>query len=316
MSIPAYEQVGALPPSGQQNLDAGAGAPLAVALSGGGAKCAAQAGVLQVLQSAGVAIDALAGVSAGGLVAVLYALGWAPEAISAFILETHLLDVWDFGPGRSGLLNHAKILARLTTAVGDRTFDDLALPVVVVAVDLETGQEVGLDCGRLDEALLATMALPGLIEPVCLAGRRLVDGAVLNPLPVDVARRLGRTVIGVDVIPGAVPQGRPQLFEAHGFLGYAAHVSQRLGLAGALEVVHQAVSIATGRLRDYRLQAYPPDLLISPAVDEVGLFAFDLAEHAFEQGQAAARQALPQILSWSPQPQDLAWAQPSSHTAS
>lgn len=280
---------------------AGAAPPVTVALSGGGAKCAAQAGALAVLAGAGVEVGALVGVSGGGLVAVLHALGWQPEAICDFIADTHLLQLWDFDPGRRALIGVGRCRVHLASAVGDRTFGDLATPVVVVAVDLETGQEVYLSSGRLVDALVATMAIPGLIAPICHEGRQLVDGGLLNPLPVDVARQWGQPVVAIDVLsqPSA-HSARPQLFEAQGALGYVAGLSQHLGLIGVLEVVNQAVQITTGRIRDHNLRAFPPEILIQPEVEQVGLFAFDLAEHAFCQGQAAARQALPQLTQFMP----------------
>ncbi|MCC7361419.1 MAG: patatin-like phospholipase family protein [Anaerolineales bacterium] len=274
---------------------------LTVALSGGGAKCAAQAGALQVLREAGLRPHALVGVSAGGLVAVLHSLGWSGGAIRDFIGSTHLLDLWDFDPSRRALLGLARFRAHLAAAVGDQTFDDLALPVTLVAVDLAAGREVYLDSGRLDEALAATMAMPGLLPPVVRAGRQLVDGGVVNPLPVDVARRGGRPVVAIDVAAtpclagDALPPAPGPLLETHGPLGVVAHLGGRVGLLGMLEVVNQALLITTGRLRDYNLLAYPPDVLIRPVVDQVGLFASDLAGDAYQAGQAAAQIALPEL---------------------
>ena len=271
-----------------------------LALSGGGAKCAAQAGVLAVLPESGVAIRALVGVSTGGLVAVLYALSWSPPAISDFIAGTHLLELWDFDPSRRALLGQARFRARLTAAVGDRTFDDLAYPVTLVAVDLATGAEVELDAGRLADALVATMAMPGLLPPFTLNGRQLVDGGVVNPLPVDVARRAGLPVVAIDVAgmsSTAVPPG--PLLETTGPLGVVAGLGQRVGLIGMLEVVNQALLITTGRIRDHNLFTHPLEVLIRPAVDHVGLFASDLAAEAYAAGQSAAQAALPQLAAFA-----------------
>ena len=277
-----------------------------LALSGGGAKCAAQAGALEVLRQAGRPPHAVVGVSAGGLVAVLYGLGWEPPAIRDYIAGVHLLDLWDFDPGRRALLGLERFKARLTAAVADQTFADLALPVTLVAVDLAAGREVTLDSGRLDEALAATMAMPGLLPPVVRAGRQLVDGGVANPLPVDVARRADLPVVAIDVagtpyLSGDAPPPEPgPLLETHGPLGVVAHLGGRVGLLGLLEVVNQALLITTGRLRDYNLLAHPPDVLIRPAVDQVGLFASDLAGDAYLAGQAAAQAALPQLNALAP----------------
>ena len=286
------------PPSAAPLL---AGWPVTLALSGGGAKCAAQAGAFAVLTAAGLEVGSLVGVSGGGLVAVLIALGWPPEAIRDFIAGTHLLDAWDFDPSRRALLSTDKMRARLDLAVGDRTFDELAVPVTLIAADLDQGEEIHLDHGRLDAALLATMAVPGLIEPASLGGRRLSDGGLLNPLPVDVAERWGRPVVALDVLADwPAPGASCQLFEAHGPVGFVANLGQRLGLSGLLDEINQAVLVTTGRLRQLNLRAHPPAVHLCPAVATVGLFAFDLAPFAYDQGALAARAALPTLLSASP----------------
>jgi NTE family protein len=269
---------------------------LTLAISGGGAKAAAAAGVLAVLDQSAIPVGALAGVSAGGLVAVLYALGLRPAAIRDYMAETHLLEVWELDPARSAIFGAGKMRARLQTAVGDKTFSDLALPVVLVASDLAQGKEVHLTSGRLDDALIATMAVPGMFPPQKWEGRLVIDGGLLNPLPVDVARRFGRPVLAVDLLgEGSAKELPTQLFEIHGPMAHATHVARRLGLLTPMEVVHQAVVIMSRRLRDARLVECPPDMLLMPDVGPVGLFAFDLANYAYEQGEAAAKAALPQI---------------------
>jgi len=116
----------------------------------------------------------LAGVSGGGLVAALSGLGFSASAIRDAIADTHLLEVWELDPARRALFGPEKIRARLRALVGDKTFADLKLPVVLVAVDLRAGREVHLASGRLDDAILATMAIPGLFTPVETGGMTLV----------------------------------------------------------------------------------------------------------------------------------------------
>jgi NTE family protein len=271
--------------------------PFSLALSGGGAKCAAEAGVLTVLDEAGVPVRALTGVSAGGLVAVLYGLGVAPAAIRDYIAETHLLEVWETDPGRRAVLGEGKSRERLRAMVGDKTFADLKRPVTVVTAELCSGREVRLTSGSLEAALMATMAIPGLFPPQVLEGQTLVDGGLVNPLPADVARGLGRPVLAVDLLSGSLCSTvSPQLFETRGPLRYVTEVGRRLGLLEMAELVHQAALIATHRILRYNLQANPPDVLLLPAVERVGLFAFDLAEAAYDAGREAAQAALPQIL--------------------
>jgi NTE family protein len=148
----------------------------------------------------------------------------------------------------------------------------------------------------LDEAVMATMAIPGIFSPVARDGLMLVDGGIINPLPVDVARSLGPRIVAVDVLRHPPSLDAPtQLFEARGPISYATEVIRRLQLTGILESVYQAASLAANRLIDQSLRANPPDVLIQPEVGRVGLFAFDLAYEAYRAGEAAARAALPQL---------------------
>ena len=148
--------------------------------------------MLSILEEHRLPVGAIVGVSAGGLVGVLYGLGYSPQAIRDYIARTSLLEVWDFDPSQRAIFGPDKIRARLREAVGGKTFADLKLLVTVLALDMNTEREIYLNSGGLEEALLATMAIPGFFTPVELNGMLLADGGVLNPLPVDVARGLGR----------------------------------------------------------------------------------------------------------------------------
>lgn len=278
--------------------------PLTLALSGGGAKCAAQAGVLAVLEEARLPVGALVGISGGGLVALLYAAGHAPQVIRDYLAQTSLLEVWEFDPTRKALFGEAKIRARLREAVGRKTFADLRIPTTVITVDMNTGREIHLSSGLVEDAMLATMAVPGLFPMVTWDGMRLGDGGVVNPMPVDVARTLGPRVVAVDVLHHYDVEEIAHVFEARGPLRYAVEAGRRLGLMDILGAVYQGTRLMGNRMVAYNLQLNPPDLLIQPAVGKVGLFANDLAEFAFGIGQAAAQAALPQLqaLAYPPAP--------------
>jgi len=236
-------------------------------------------------------------------VAVLYALGWRPAAIRDFIADTQLLEVWEFDPQRRAIFGPDKVLAHARKAVGNKTFADLRAPVTLICADLRTGREVRLDSGPLDEAMVATMAIPGIFSPVSRGDFVLVDGGIVNPLPVDVARLLGPRVAAVDVLYYMTPPDTPaQIFEGRGPIRYATEVARRLQLTAIVEAMYQAVTVVSHRLVEQSLQLSPPDVLIQPAVGHVGLFAFDLAHEAYRIGREAARVALPQIESLARSP--------------
>jgi NTE family protein len=269
--------------------------PLTLALSGGGAKCAAQAGVLAALEEARLPVGALVGISGGGLVALLYAAGHPPHAIRDYIANTSLLEVWDLDPARKSLFGEAKIRARLRAAVGSKTFADLRLPATVITADMNTGREVHLNSGSVEDAMLATMAIPGLFPTVNWEGMRLCDGGVVNPMPVDAARKLGPRVVAVDVLHHYEAEEPAHIFESRGPLRYATEAGRRLGLTDMFAAIYVGMRLMSNRLCEYNLQLNPPDVLIRPEVGKVGLFATDMAGYAFEMGQAAARLALPQL---------------------
>lgn len=260
--------------------------PLSLALSGGGVKCAAQAGV---------PVGAIAGTSGGGLVGILYGLGYAPRDIAEYFASTHLLEVWDLEPARRAIFGAEKIRARLHSLVGDKTFADLKLPVTAVSVDLSAKREVHLNAGPLEEAMMATMAVPAFFAPVCHGAAMLVDGGVLNPMPVDVARRMGPRVVAVDVLHDSLNHPTEQIFETRGPMQYANEAIRRLGLTVLLNNSYASVALVSSRLSELSLRLTPPDVLLRPDTGAVGLFAFDLAWQAFQAGEAATREALPQL---------------------
>lgn len=180
---------------------------LGLALGGGGVRGLAHIGILQVLEREGIRPAVVAGTSMGGLVAAAYAVGLTPQALTDEVSEfTHLrrlLTLVDFSPARRGLLQGERIRSMLIDKLGkDTTFADLPFPLGLVAVDIDSGEEVVLTRGLLVDAVLATCAVPGIFPPVRYGERFLSDGGILNNVPADVARRLGaEVVIAVDVGP-------------------------------------------------------------------------------------------------------------------
>lgn len=281
--------------------------PITLAFSGGGAKCAAQAGVLAVLEEAHLPVGAMVGVSGGGLVALLYAAGLPPEAIRDYIAQTSLLEVWELDPTRRSLFGETKIRARLRQAVGSKTFADLRIPTTVIAVDMNTNREMHLNSGPVEDAMLATIAIPGLFPPVARDGMTLADGGALNQLPVDVARTLGPRVVAVDVLYHYDSEEPDHIFESRGPIRYATEIGRRLGMITMVEAVYRTARLMGNRMSAYNLELHPPDVLLRPAVGKVGLFATDLAEMAYELGQAAAYAALPQLEALARPPAPSLW---------
>jgi NTE family protein len=184
---------------------------ITLALGGGGSRGYAHVGVLRRLESSGFHVRAVAGTSAGGIVACIYAAGYTPDEMETRFtrIEQKKLISFSFneGPGLLGLAYAEKILDEL---LGDRTFADLKLPCAVVAVDIKSAREVILSKGRVVDAILATIAVPGIFPPKSLGELELVDGGVLDPVPVSVARSLAPRlpVVAVVLSPPMEKTGR------------------------------------------------------------------------------------------------------------
>lgn len=170
---------------------------VALVLGGGGAKGAATVGVLKYVEESGVPIDMVVGTSIGSIVGGLYALGYRSEQLDSMFRSQQWTDMF------AGSLMGDSIVRPLRQMMGDRgsvNFDDLPIPFRCVAVDINKMREVVLREGDLAQAMRASMAIPLVFKPVKMNGMRLVDGGVLNNLPVDVARDMGADfVIAVDL---------------------------------------------------------------------------------------------------------------------
>jgi NTE family protein len=261
-----------------------------LALSGGGARGLAHIGVLKALSRAGVPIDCLAGASMGGVIGAAFAAGVPVEEIEAFALHNsrpvRMLRLVDLFPLRHGLITGARMREELCRLLGaETTFADLRIPFAVTAVDLISGEEVVLRDGLVVDAVRASAAVPAVFDPVEIGGRRLVDGGILNNLPVDVARSFGaEALIAVNVA-----------------ISYYDRDLVDDGSAPArLRIAHnawRAEAITVNALVQARLRKARPDVLIHPPIPArmTQLAGFAHAETIIAAGEEAAEAALPAI---------------------
>lgn len=269
---------------------------LGLVLGGGGARGLAHIGVLRVLEQEGIPIDYLAGTSMGGLVGALFAAGVplsvVQEEVSRLSSVKEQLRLVDVNISAAGLsIRGRRIYNFMADLLGEElTFADLRLPLAMSSVDLRAGREIVLQGGLVIDAVRATISIPGVFEPVELGDYRLVDGGVLNNVPVDVAVGMGATrTVAVDVLPSYsrnVPGMEP--VEAGLTLPFAPLY---------LNEIYNVIMIMLAAITDARLRRYPPDLLIRPALSaEVTLLSgFNRATEIIAAGEAAAVAALPEI---------------------
>jgi NTE family protein len=267
---------------------------IGLALSGGGARGLAHIGVLKVLEREGVPVDFLAGTSMGGVIAAGYAAGldaaYLEQEAQHMSRWRNLLPLVDRSLPSLGLVRGERVRDYLASHVGEMTFDQLRIPLSLVAVDLLSGEEVVLQSGMVADAVRATISLPGVFAPFPLDGRLLVDGGALNNLPADVIRGMGAdVVIAVDVSADAelLPYEAP---EGNG----------RLALPQVLHMVtslRRVASIMSHQMTDYRLAQAQPDLVLRPRLDlDITLLGgFPRAREVVAAGEAAAEAVLPRL---------------------
>ncbi len=173
-----------------------------LALSGGGAKGIAHLGVLKALEEKGIKIDIISGVSAGAIVGALYADGHSTESISKFLQKNTLFKMVSFNlPKNGGLASTDKFKAKMELMLRAKTFEDLQIPLIVNATELNAGKNVYFKSGELLNCVVASASVPIFFNPTTINGKQYVDGGIFCNLPASVLRNECEILIGVHVNP-------------------------------------------------------------------------------------------------------------------
>jgi NTE family protein len=272
---------------------------ISIALGGGGSRGYAHIGVLRCLENTGFYIRAASGASAGGIVAVAYAAGYTPDEMEATFARLDQSKIFarspNEGPGILGLSKAAMLFEEL---FGDRTFSDLRIACAVVAVDLKGGREIVLSQGRLVDAILATIAVPGVFPPRQYGDIQLVDGAVLDPVPVSVARSLapGLPVVAVNLaIMNEATSGFISLPLPVQVPPMLAERLTRTRVAKAFNIFLQSVDVSSRNMAELRLREDHPEVVIRPNVDGIGLLDKVDIHQIIQKGEEATMVALPEL---------------------
>jgi NTE family protein len=248
---------------------------LALVLGGGGAKGISHVGVLSEFEKAGIPIDVIVGCSAGSIVGALYAdcpnAGYIQELLKP-------LKVWDILDisiwyGRYGLVRGGSLRRFLNQHLSCRRFEELKIPLYVVATDLLAGEAVSINTGFIVPAVHASAAVPFVFSPVYLYQRWLVDGGVADPVPVRTAKKMGAAVIVAVDLSGLLTETCPT-----NLFGVATRSAE-------IKFLLQSESCLQGA-----------DVVIRPELGDMGLFDDHSPENVYEAGCKAAREAIPKIL--------------------
>lgn len=302
---------------------------IGLALGGGAARGWAHIGVLKALAEAGIRVDCIAGTSIGAVVGAVYASGGIAE-LEEVVLQfdwrqiAYFLDVvWPV----SGLIDGSKVSSFIRSHLKEMTLEELPIPFCAVSTDLGSGEEVVLREGDIIEAVRASISVPGVFTPVKKNGKILVDGGLVNPVPVSVVKAMGAEyVIAVDLNHGQVCRGkrkealapRPNAevskIEPKGlteklkrmmedlnkkissFDFPALHQRERQAnedpMPSIFEVLTTSINIMEAQITTTRLQADPPDLLIQPSLSGVKFLEFNRGKETIAEGYLAAKNCL------------------------
>jgi NTE family protein len=263
----------------EQHSEPTSGAPPAIrpgiglALGGGFARGFAHLGVLQVLEQNKIPIAGIAGTSVGSILGAAYASGAPLARIIATCRTLRFRDIGRWRVSKLGLASNDRLGSLIEHVFDSKEFEDLRIPMAIVATDLNNGEPVVLRHGRLVDAIRASCAFPGLFEPVEIGTRCLADGGLVAPVPTRAARELGA--------------------------GYVLGVSVGIqdGHRGAPSTVFQVVARAVSAAQKHQLEVWErhADLVLRPDVQSLAWDDFNRADEAIEAGAAVARMALPRI---------------------
>lgn len=253
---------------------------IGIALGGGGARGMAHIGVLKVLEEHGIFPRFVAGTSMGALVGALYASGLPPGELDRLARHmdwkrwVSLVDATLLRTG--GFIRGNRLLSLLKILLKNQDFSTLKIPFSCVATDLRSGEEVIISSGPVAIAIRASISMPGILAPLKVGDRYLVDGGLVNEIPVDICRRMGaRHVIAVNVDPDPAAAGKK---------------SRASGPPHFREVLTQAL-----RIRSYHTaleNVKGADMAIHPAVEQIDFWHFHRAAEAIALGEQAARETL------------------------
>jgi NTE family protein len=318
----ARNRIGDVTGPGPQAQESDARPSIGLALGGGAARGFAHIGVVRTLAAHGIVPDVIVGTSIGAVVGGCYAAQQLDplEVWARGLSVRSVIGYLDVNLSGSGLIRGTHLAKQLEIGLKDSRIDDLPMRFAAIATEFNTGHEIWLTRGRLVDALRASYALPGIFPPVLIGGRWLVDGALVNPVPVSAARALGaRLVIAVNLNSDLF--GRGTIIASHGSdesdLEAAAaaaspkasglrgifarepslrrQVFGRRGRPGIPTVMIEAFNVMQDRITRARLAGDPPDVLVNPRLGNIGWFDFHRAKEAIALGAEATERSLESI---------------------
>ncbi len=272
---------------------------IGLALGSGVARGWAHLGVLKAIDRLGLVPDVVAGSSIGALVGGFYLAGHA-DALEDWARGLTTLKMLRYLklPLNGGMISGSRLFGEADHYLGDLAIEDMKTPFVAVATDLWTGHEIWLREGRAVDAMRASLSLPGVFKPLRVNGHWLVDGALVNPVPVSVCRALGAEMViavnlNADIMGKAHEADQPP--NENGESGKSLSSTFRHGEPSTFNVMVTSLNIIQDRIARSRLAGDPPDVSINPRIGHIGLLEFDRADELIAIGEQAVDRAMPEI---------------------
>lgn len=290
---------------------------IGLALGAGAARGWAHIGIIEALEDMGIQVDVVSGCSIGAYVGAAYASGkldllkeWA-----CTLGEWQILTLLGVGLNKGGIASGQRVFDKLSEEFSFAEFSQMHKPFAVTATDMHTGREVIFKEGAIGNSIKASCAIPGLFSPVKYNDRWLIDGAVVNPVPINLCRQLGADfVIAVNLAADFRPEFREEFRSEHQasqkktdevlaestslirtWFSPDKNKDEESSPPGIMSVMSSALDIMQARVTRSRLAGDPPDILIEPHLRNVGILEFNRAEELIQYGKASVERLSEQI---------------------
>ncbi len=282
--------------------------PVSLVLSSGGARGVAHIGAIEELEKQGFEIKSIAGTSMGALVGGMYATGKL-DVYKEWMCSLDKMDVFnliDFTFSKNGIMKGDKILREMKRMIPDRNIEDLSIPFVAVATDISNDKDVVFNSGSLYDAIRASISIPTVFTPFVKDESYIVDGGVLNPIPINRIKRVDDDILVVVNVNARVPNNKPPLPENNNheekrYSKYINTVINKLNYfipkhetdkLGYFSLLNKTMGLMLHQISLMTLEKYQPDILINISRDSFGTYDFYKSEKIIEAGRSATKKAI------------------------